>query len=260
MKKMLLICLTLGIVFPTTWVKVSSIADNGDGTYNVELSYKSDENIGGFQLNLLSEGALVVSDPSGGAAGAAGMTMSHGASSGITLGFSFTGGVIPVSEDWAVLYNYTATVADDLNLSPGETVSLNATNDPPGGLIFSSVGGQALDTVFDSNDWGGPGNNTLDNDSVHPGSFSLGDNYPNPFNPSTEIEYSVASASIVNLSIYDASGRLVKTLVSGLHEPDQHKVVWDGTNENGTSVAAGMYFYKITAGNFVETKKMLLVK
>ena len=93
-----------------------------------------------------------------------------------------------------------------------------------------------------------------------PESVSIKANYPNPFNPSTAIDFSVAELSFVNLAIYDASGRLVKTLVSESKVADSYSVIWDGSNDNGVQVSAGMYLYKITAGNFVETKKMLLVK
>ena len=129
-------------------------------------------------------------------------------------------------------------------------------------LIVSDSTGGALESDFHEASWtvGSSWDGTLDNDIVNPIEFSLSDNYPNPFNPSTTIEFSVAEPSFVNLSVFDASGRLVKTLVSESKAADSYSVSWDGTNDSGVSVSAGMYLYKVDAGSFVETKKMLLVK
>jgi hypothetical protein len=89
---------------------------------------------------------------------------------------------------------------------------------------------------------------------------SLSQNTPNPFNPTTAIRFSVASDTHVRLLVYDLAGRRVRTLVDGNKRADVYKVVWDGTNDAGQSVATGVYFYRITAGKFVQTKKMLLLK
>ncbi|MGD8414490.1 MAG: Ig-like domain-containing protein, partial [Candidatus Latescibacterota bacterium] len=90
--------------------------------------------------------------------------------------------------------------------------------------------------------------------------FDLAQNTPNPFNPTTAIRYSIAEAVHVRLMIYDVAGRRVRTLVDGNQRADMYKVVWDGTNDLGQPVATGVYFYRITAGKFVRTKKMLLLK
>jgi len=85
--------------------------------------------------------------------------------------------------------------------------------------------------------------------------------YPNPFNPSTTIEYRVGDPGLVSLRIYDAAGRLVRTLVSGAVEPARgHTATWDGTNDQGASVASGVYFYRLVAGDYSATKKMVMIK
>ena len=89
---------------------------------------------------------------------------------------------------------------------------------------------------------------------------SLAQNHPNPFNPTTTIGYSIAKDNAVTLTIYDVAGRKVRTLVNAQQKADVYKVVWDGSNESGTHVASGVYFYKLVAGNFVKTKKMVLLK
>ncbi len=89
---------------------------------------------------------------------------------------------------------------------------------------------------------------------------SLAQNYPNPFNPVTTIRYSVKNEGPVTLKIYDVSGRLVCTLVDVVTKPGAYTVTWRGVNDRGTKVASGVYFYRIGAGDFVQTKKMVLLR
>ncbi|MFA6457704.1 MAG: right-handed parallel beta-helix repeat-containing protein, partial [Bacteroidota bacterium] len=88
-----------------------------------------------------------------------------------------------------------------------------------------------------------------------PASFDLSQNYPNPFNPSTTIRYALPSSAEVKLSVYDLLGREIAILVNEKQSAGWKEVEW-----NAHHVSSGIYFYKLTAGNFVETKKMLVVK
>ena len=90
---------------------------------------------------------------------------------------------------------------------------------------------------------------------VVPSVFSLSQNYPNPFNPSTVISYSIPKTSMVNITVFDIVGREVGSLVNNLQQPGSYNVQFDASN-----LASGVYFYKIQAGDFTDTKKMLLVK
>ena len=92
--------------------------------------------------------------------------------------------------------------------------------------------------------------------------FSLSQNYPNPFNPSTAISYSVPEGHtvFVTLKVYDLRGRLVQTLVNELREAGNYSVFWDGTDISGRKVASGVYFYRLQAGEFTRTRKMVLLK
>jgi hypothetical protein len=85
--------------------------------------------------------------------------------------------------------------------------------------------------------------------------FSLKQNYPNPFNPSTTIEYSVPAAGLVSLKIYDIQGREVATLVDKEQNAGYYITSWNASN-----FSSGVYFYKLTAGSFTQTKKLLLTK
>jgi FlgD Ig-like domain len=90
--------------------------------------------------------------------------------------------------------------------------------------------------------------------------FGLSQNYPNPFNPSTVINYQIAQNSQVNLTVYDILGQKVKTLVNGLQQAGYYNITWDGSNDLGSKVAAGIYFYRLQSGNFFKTLKMNLLK
>jgi len=84
-------------------------------------------------------------------------------------------------------------------------------------------------------------------------------NYPNPFNPSTTIPFSLNEAGFVNLSIYNITGQKVRTLVDNYHPVRSHTVTWNGLDNSGKSVAAGIYIYQIKFGDTVESRKMLLI-
>ncbi|MDH3215372.1 MAG: T9SS type A sorting domain-containing protein, partial [Candidatus Krumholzibacteria bacterium] len=90
----------------------------------------------------------------------------------------------------------------------------------------------------------------------------LDHNYPNPFNPSTTIRYGIRRPAHVSLRIYNAAGQLVKTLVDGMQIPraEGFAVEWDGHSDSGVSVASGVYFYRLVTSDFVQTKKMVLLK
>jgi glucuronoarabinoxylan endo-1,4-beta-xylanase len=88
-----------------------------------------------------------------------------------------------------------------------------------------------------------------------PKTFALEQNYPNPFNPTTVISYQLPVASEVKLEVYDVLGKRVMVLVNGRQEAGAYNITLNAAN-----LSSGMYFYRLQAGNFVATKKMMLVK
>ena len=91
--------------------------------------------------------------------------------------------------------------------------------------------------------------------------FSLADNFPNPFNPATTIQYALPQAADVELTVYNVVGQVVRTLVAEHQSAGRYAVEWDATNDSGHSLSSGMYFYRLQAGEeFLEVKKMLLLK
>jgi len=93
-----------------------------------------------------------------------------------------------------------------------------------------------------------------------PTANSLVGNYPNPFNPVTQIKFAIKERGNVKLEIYDIRGRKVKDLVNGTLDAGSHSETWRGDNNLGNSVGSGIYFYKLRAGRYTSTKKMLLMK
>ena len=93
-----------------------------------------------------------------------------------------------------------------------------------------------------------------------PTEFALHNNYPNPFNPTTTINYDLPQDGSVRLIIYDVMGREVTRLVNGFTPAGYHSVRWDARNKMGENVSAGVYFYHLQSGTFVKTQKMVLLK
>ncbi len=96
--------------------------------------------------------------------------------------------------------------------------------------------------------------------SAVPTEYSLGQCYPNPFNPSTVIEYSLSTRGRVTLVVYNTIGQQIATLVNAEQEAGSYAVRWNGATDRGAKVASGVYFYQLRAGAFVSTKKMMLTQ
>ena len=88
-----------------------------------------------------------------------------------------------------------------------------------------------------------------------PATFSLSQNFPNPFNPSTVIGYQLPANSLVTLKVYDVLGREVRTLVNEREGAGDHSITF-----NAADLPSGVYFYRLTAGSFVETKRLVVIK
>jgi len=123
---------------------------------------------------------------------------------------------------------------------------------------------------------GAPSNNGAGDDACHvrvysltelfidsrsiPNQFELYQNYPNPFNPVTKLRYAIPKNGLVTITIYDMLSRQVKTLINQTQNAGYKSVIWDATNDYGKPVSAGVYLYQIRAGEFVQTKKMVVLK
>jgi len=95
---------------------------------------------------------------------------------------------------------------------------------------------------------------------VLPKGFVLGQNYPNPFNPFTTIEINLPRRSHVDLAVYNVIGQKVAQLIDGERAAGNFSITWEGLDSHGQPTAAGIYFYRLRAGDFIDTKKMILLK
>ena len=93
-----------------------------------------------------------------------------------------------------------------------------------------------------------------------PDEFALHQNYPNPFNPVTTLRYDLAEDALVIIIIHDMLGRQVKTLINRTQDAGYKSVIWNATNDYGKPVSAGIYLYQVQAGEYISTKKMVLLK
>ena len=134
-------------------------------------------------------------------------------------------------------------------LAPGDSVEVWVTG------MVGDVGFYGADTirVF----W--PGDEAQNQNTARE-RLRVRQNSPNPFNPKTVVVFSIPSASHVTFEVHDAAGRLVATLIDRHMEDGEHSIEWNGVASDGTPVGSGVYFYTVTAGEFSETRKGILLK
>ncbi len=174
---------------------------------------------------------------------------------------------------------YLVVHEDVLNFglsSDGDDVIMLTASDTTTGLDFYDFSQQTADhsegrLPDGSNTWKffdtptkGTANNTTgiaeEIPTITPDEFRLSQNYPNPFNPSTKIEYHLPAKLMVSIIIYDITGRQMRNLVHGIQQTGQYSILWNGLDDAGNPVSAGVYLYKIQAGNFTQCRKMVLMK
>jgi len=135
------------------------------------------------------------------------------------------------------------------NLAPGEyywrVKSSNGTEES----IYSSIGKFNVDGIVE-----------VDDNEIQPIVYSLEQNYPNPFNPTTTIKFSLPESHLVSIKIYNMLGQEVRTLVNEQRNEGNHSIIWNGKDNSGNQLASGTYIYRIKAGDFTSTKKMILLK
>jgi len=168
------------------------------------------------------------------------------------INLKFTGGFDPGTTYWVNdLYNGTSTQTLGSDLS-----SFNVSLTSYGSAIYSISTQEEVAVIPPL-----PPIVSVENDVASvPDEFNLFQNYPNPFNPSTTIRYSILKPSDVTIKIYDVLGREVNNLVNEFKENGTFQVTWNGDDDFRNKVSSGIYFYRIKAGTFIETKKMILLK
>ena len=129
-------------------------------------------------------------------------------------------------------------------------------------FVILEVNGASCEFGLDDIYWEGGGTVSVIEGELGktPIKYSLNNNYPNPFNPLTTIRYDLAEDGFVNVTIYDMMGRTVKIMVTEEQNAGVKSVQWDATDSFGKPVSAGVYLYQIQAGEYMQTKKMVLLK
>ena len=226
---------------------VASIAElslrNGGGT-SLLLDLAYDGFVRGIQFDLstdmsrLSFGSPLLNELQEGV-----MINSHTLEDGSTrvLAVNMNGGLLSFSTDGFI------TVPVMINTDRGERVKVDLS-----GVQLIGQDGQNIPVAAK-----GDGSVALE---LIPMQYALYQNFPNPFNPVTEIQFDVPDVSVLDLVVYNLMGQQVRRLVNGEIQAGYHRVVWDGLNDRGEQVSTGVYIYSLTSPSFHNTKKMVLLK
>ena len=256
MRKTLLTFLTLAFIKAGVHFGVDDATfEDANGAVTFSVMYSTDAPIAGFQFDIINDGIITFDTQSIVTGGnLSGFSLS-GNAAGVVLGFSMTGAEF---DGEGLLFTISGTYNTE---NDGQNIVLRAEENEVNNtrLIASASGGAPMDVTFWPRNWT-IGQGALDVNASQVNTYSLSDNFPNPFNPSTNINFSIESYGEASLLIYDALGREVKSLISGTYVPGQYTATWNGTDNNGNEMSSGMYFYKFTSGSFTQTKKMLFVK
>ena len=129
-------------------------------------------------------------------------------------------------------------------------------------FVILEVNGASCEFGLDDIYWDGGETTSIIEDEFgeNPTKFNLQNSFPNPFNPVTTLRYDLPEDALVNITIYDMVGRVVKTLMNDQQTAGYKSIQWNATNDAGSPVSAGIYLYMIQAGDFRQTKKMVLLK
>ena len=251
MKKMLTIASFIfsSILFADVSVWVCNASQVSGDTWTFSVCADSDSNIAGYQFGVDVEDFTVTSVSNG--AASANVLSENGQT--FSLAFSFTGGYIEAGSNLELAV-FEGTVAQG---STGGSALVVAGG---GSLAVSNQSAQNLTVNVINNGWDG---STLGSELSLPGVYSLEQAYPNPFNPSTTINYTLEENSEVSIIVYDLMGREVRTLVNEFQLSNggsTHSVVWNGTDNSGQMASSGIYIYRMVSNDFTKSHRITLMK
>ena len=244
MKKLtlLILMLSLGLTHTSYSGIIKSKEDNNPNS--VEITIHSDVDIYGVQFDLNYDHSL--------------LSLSEGQIISLVNSSDVYSKVIEPGKARVIMFsmqgdkimNSSDNLNSIINITFDNTEGISNANITISNLILAGANGISVDCEKES---------SFDIDFM-PGETSLGKNYPNPFNPSTTIEFDIAQPGNVSIKVYDMSGSLVKTLTSDYKEAGSYNIIWNGMNNDGQKVASGQYIYKMSAPNFTQTEQMTFIK
>ena len=252
MKKILLLgCMTaFTFALNVDLYTCGASVDVASGDVTFDVCAVSDGDIAGLQFNFdPGTSGFEIEAASGGTATAAGFTLS--ANTSLVLGFSFTGSVIPMMNG-EVLLSITGPFTSSEGTTVGPIADLAA---------FTGSDASGGNVTVQASQW--DGGETLDGSSALPSVYGLSEAYPNPFNPTTTIDYTLRENGNVSIVVYDLMGRIVRELVNEFQFADggtTHSVVWNGADNSGSMVSSGIYIYRMISNDFTKSHRITLMK
>ncbi len=246
---------------------------SADGTFNVSLTVTDDEgdtgttsqNVtvssggGGGSTMHIEDITTAIVRTSGGIGFVEATFIIHDDSgnlvSGATVDGTFGGDLTGTDSGVSDANGEVVLASDDITSRPSD-LGICADDVTHGSLTYDP--GQNSDPSFDCST-AAPGA-SIANQNETPESFTLHPNYPNPFNPSTEIRFSLEESGPVRISIFNALGQEVRVLADGVHDMGEHRVSWDGKDNSGADMASGSYLYQLRFNNRTHTRTMTMIK
>ena len=223
------------------------IVDNGVDEATFTICVDSNIDIAGFQFDFVIENSDWVMTSA--VAGADNSFPSMSAQGTTVIDFGFGNPPIAAGTSLEI-----AEITGSYNFHDNTPGTVQVSNE-----VISTPNATQATSLTISNDWDG-----MMLDGELPAKYSLKEAYPNPFNPTTTIEYNVETAGNVSIVVYDLMGREVKELVNEFKSPLSNGGVyysmWDGTNNSGSSVSSGMYIYRMISSDFSKTHRLTLMK
>ena len=141
-----------------------------------------------------------------------------------------------------------------------KSLAFDLENEIAGEIDLFSFQGREVELIeVSAADFNGQALKSTITNKVLPTRFALMNNYPNPFNLNTNISFAIPEECQVSLKLYNIAGQLVKSF-EGIYQAGDHNLIWDGSDTRGEEVASGIYFYRLVAGDYICTKKMVLMK
>jgi len=254
--KMLLLISLISATFAFATTNIVAIGDGSGlaGTQNniVSIGLRNEIPVRGVQLQIADMPDLLIPDSVWVVTHVPGFSVSYYEDNGFLniLLISFNTTLPP---DSTAILQIGYSVANNAQL--GQILDLVITK-----VIITNSNNEGLEVTPENGLFIVQDASAVDLDPKNPASYSLAQNYPNPFNPSTTIEFSLARPGWALLEIYNPLGQRIRTLIDRPMTAGNHSLQWNGLDESGRQVPAGIYFYRIRAGDFVASKTLVLVR
>lgn len=241
--------LAIFLVHGVPLVAQNSLSVVRSSTNSVEVTLQNNEPVAGVQFSLRSSSDISFGEPDRGArvAGQQWIVASHRTDDSTVNVVIFSSRIESLEAGTGSIIQIPIAFVDDAG-SPSRVTFLHA--------MLAGAQAESLGVGLNNAAW----SNITILASAEDADFTLGQNFPNPFNPSTTIAYRLNNASHMRLSVFDIAGREVARLADGFQQAGEFQVTWNSSSADGGTVASGMYFARLQVGEKAVTKRMVLLK